>query len=123
MIITVAPRLRIRHIIPTDQVLMRFASVFLLFAASFCSAQTVTLPNNIECMAARIINPPDAFTMPMAKTPDMLTMKGSVIPTKPACAQARPKPLMVKRVRVPSTPPVKPGQLELLPNPFTPLTK
>jgi hypothetical protein len=102
---------------------MRFAPIFLLVGASFCSAQTVTVPNNIECVAARIVTPPDTFTMPVAKTPDMQTMKRSVISTKPACAQARPKPLIAKRIQVPSAPPVKPRRLELLPNPFTPLTK
>ncbi len=101
---------------------MRFAPIFLFAAASFCSAQTVTVVNNTECIAARIITPPGAFTMPLAKTPVMQTMKGSVISTPPACGKAQPKPIVVKRLRIPPVPPVKPS-LELLPNPFTPLIK
>jgi hypothetical protein len=50
-------------------------------------------------------------------------MKGSVISTAPPCTKAQPKPLMAKRIVVQPGPRVKPGPLELLPNPFTPLTK
>jgi hypothetical protein len=96
---------------------MRFAPSFLLAAVTCCSAQTVTVPNNVECMAARILTPSDAFPMPVAKMPDMQTMKGGVLSTRPACAQAAPKPLVVKRMQV------KPGRFQLLPNPFTPLAK
>jgi len=74
-------------------------------------------------MSARILTPSDAFPMPMLKTAVMLTMNGSVISTAPACTKAQPKPLMAKRIVVQSGPRVKPGHLELLPNPFTPLTK
>lgn len=102
---------------------MRFAFSLLLVAASFCAAQTVKVPDNKECMAARIIAPRDEFTMPVAKTPKMLTMKGSVISTRPACAQADPQPLMVKRIQVPAAPGVRPGRLQLMPNPFTPPAK
>ena len=101
---------------------MRFAPIFLLIAAPFCLAQTISVPDH-TCVAARIVTPPDAFTMPMAKTPDMQTLKGSVISTAPPCARAQPKPLMAKRILVQPGPGVKPGHLELLPNPFTPLTK
>jgi hypothetical protein len=61
--------------------------------------------------------------MPVLKTPDMPTMKGSVISTPPACTKAQPKSLMAKRIVVQPGPRVKPGHLELLPNPFTPLAK
>lgn len=102
---------------------MRFAPIFLVLAASVGSAQTVALPTHTECAAARILTPSDAFTMPVARTPEMPTMMGSVISTLPACAQAASKPLMVKRIQIPSAPAVKPGGLQLLPNPFAPLTK
>ena len=105
-----------------DEVLMRFAPIFLLIAAPFCFAQKSPVPNS-TCMSARILTPSDAFPMPMLKTPDMLTMKGSVISTPPACTKAQPKPLMAKRIVVQPGARVKPGHLELLPNPFTPLAK
>ena len=101
---------------------MRFAPIFLLIAAPFCSAQTVTLPAHI-CVASRIFMPSDAFPMPISKTQEMRGMKGSVISTAPPCTEAQPKPLMAKRIVVQPGPRVKPGPLELLPNPFTPLTK
>jgi hypothetical protein len=99
---------------------MRFAPICVLVSAPFCFAQTVTVPGN-TCMAARILTPSDAFPMPVLKTPDMLTMKGSVISTPPVCSKAQPKPIIAKRIQV--QPHEKPGHLELLPNPFTPLTK
>lgn len=99
---------------------MRFASVFLVVAPLYCCAQTVIVPNT-ECAAARIITPHGEFKMPVANTPDMQTMKGSVISTPPACAQGQPKPVITKRIRV--APFVKPGGLQLMPNPFTPLAK
>ena len=100
---------------------MRFASIFLLIAPLYCCAQTVAVPTGAECAAARIITPHGEFTMPVAKTPEMLTMKGSVISTAPPCAQAQPKAVIVKRSRL--TPRIKPGGLQLMPNPFTPLAK
>ena len=101
---------------------MRFAPIFLLIAAPFCFAQTIPPPDN-TCMSARILTPSDAFPMPMLRTPDRLSVKGSVISTPPACSKAQPKPLMAKRIVVQPGTRVKPGHLELLPNPFTPLTK
>lgn len=101
---------------------MRFAPIFLPIAAPFCFAQTSPVPNS-TCMSARIITPSDAFPMPISKIPDMPTMKGSVISTPPPCTKAGPKPLMAKRIVVKPGPRVKPGGLELLPNPFAPLTK
>jgi hypothetical protein len=74
-------------------------------------------------MAARIVTPSDTFTMPVAKTPEMLTMKGSVISTRPACAQPAPKAVGVKHIRIPSLPRLQPGRFQLLPNPFTQLGK
>jgi hypothetical protein len=100
---------------------MRFASVFLLVVAPlYCRAQTVIVTNT-QCAAARIITPNGEFKMPVAKTPEMQTMKGSVISTSPACAQEQPKPVIAKLIRV--APFVQPGGLQLMPNPFTPLAK
>jgi len=99
---------------------MRFASIFLLVAPLYCCAQTITVAN-AECAAARIITPQGEFKMPVAKTPEMQTMKGSVISTTPACTEAQSKPVIAKHIR--SAPPVKHGGLELMPNPFTPLAK
>jgi hypothetical protein len=101
---------------------MRFARIFLLVAAPFCFAQTIPAPDN-TCMSARILTPSGAFPMPTLKTPDMLTMKGSVISTAPPCTRAQPKSLMAKRIVVAPGPRMKPGGLKLLPNPFAPVTK
>jgi hypothetical protein len=101
---------------------MRFAPIFLVLTAPVGSAQTVAGPDSVGCAAARILTPSDAFTMPIAKTPEMLTMKGSVISTLPACGRAEPKPIVGKRIHIQPTP-LNPDGLQLLPNPFTPLTK
>jgi len=101
---------------------MRFAPLFLLATVSLCSAQTGVVPDK-PCMAARILTPRDTFPMPIAKTPEMPTAQRSITLTAPACAQAQPKTIEVKGIRIQPRPPLKPGRLELLPNPFTPLTK
>jgi hypothetical protein len=101
---------------------MRFAPVcqnlaFLAFAAvPVCFAQQPSQQVK-PCWAARIFTPPASFTMPIAKPPQV---KGGVISTAPACEQAQPKPVMVKRLRILQAPPLKPGKLQLLPNPFAP---
>jgi len=102
---------------------MRFAPILLLLtAASFCSAQTVVVSDNNECAAARIVTPPGAFAMPVAKTPEM-PIKGNVISTKPPCAQSKPKELIARQIQISVSPTAKPRHFELAPNPFTPPAK
>jgi hypothetical protein len=106
----------------SNEVLMRFAPMcqglaFLAIAAvPVCFAQQPSQQVK-PCWAARIFTPPASFTMPVAKPPQV---RDGIVTPAPACQQTPPRPIVVKRLLIPPTPPLKPGKLQLLPNPFAP---
>jgi hypothetical protein len=106
----------------SNEVLMRFAPMcqslaLLTFAAvPVCFAQRPS-QQVTPCWAARIFTPPALFTMPVAKPPQV---KDGIVTPAPACQQTPPRPIIVKRLLIRPTPQLKPGKLQLLPNPFAP---
>jgi hypothetical protein len=83
-------------------------------AVPVCFAQQPLEPVK-PCWTARIFTPPESFTMPIAKPPQV---KGGVISTGPACQQVQPRPIVVKRLHIQPAPQLR--KLQLFPNPFTP---